>query len=168
MPKTGVVFILNGTSSSGKTTLAKELQQQFEEVYLHCSSDMFWNMTPHGIPASSKTFPNLKQAMAQSVRALAVTGHNVIVDTVYQGAKSHLEMQKVLQGVSVTTVKVACDLEELNKREIARGNRKIGLAASQFHTVHEYVPYDIVINTADTSPEACVSYIIDQFSINKD
>ncbi len=164
MPEAGVVIVLNGTSSSGKTTLAKELQKQFDDVYLHCTSDMFWDMTPYGIPANSVNFPNLKKAMAQSIRALASTGHNVIVDTVYLGGKSHQQMQETLRGITLFTVKVECDLAELKRREQARGDRRPGLAESQFHTVHNGIAYDLCVNTTNVSAQTCAEYIVMQVS----
>lgn len=160
MNNVGKVIVLNGASSSGKTTLAKMLQEKFTDVYLHCTSDMFWDMTPAAIPAGSVNFPNMKRAMARSVRALADTGHNVIVDTVHAGEKSHLEISEVLQGIHWINVKVHCDLPELNRRELARGNRKIGLAESQIHTAHEGVVYDLEVDTTKHGPEECAQPII--------
>ncbi|MEP4058434.1 MAG: hypothetical protein ABJL70_02210, partial [Parasphingorhabdus sp.] len=89
MAKTGNVIVLNGTSSSGKSTLSRELQRKLNDTYLHCQLDAFWNMTPQDIPANSLNFPAMKLAMAKSVRALADTGHNVVVDIVHSGLKSH-------------------------------------------------------------------------------
>jgi len=90
----GNVIVLNGTSSSGKTTLAREFQSQCSEVYLLCSLDAFWDMTPYGIPAGSKNVPNMKLALAKSVKALSETGHNVIVDIVFCGKKTYFELTK--------------------------------------------------------------------------
>ncbi len=163
MPKMGVVFVLNGTSSSGKTTLAKELQQQFEEVYLHCSSDMFWNMTPRHIPASSINFPNLKLAMAQSIKSLALTGHNVVVDTIFLGRQSQDDITRSLGNIERITVKIECSLAELNRREQVRGDRKPGLAASQITTAHTDIIYDLTINTDENSPHECVQKLIKAF-----
>jgi len=67
-------------------------QAQYSEVYLLCSLGAFWNMTPYGIPAGSNNFPNMKLALAKSVRALAETGHNVIVDIVFCGQKTYIEL----------------------------------------------------------------------------
>ena len=39
--KNGSVIILNGISSSGKSTLAKELQSCLGNNYLHCQIDSF-------------------------------------------------------------------------------------------------------------------------------
>jgi len=156
----GNVIVLNGTSSSGKTTLARELQSQSCEVYLLCSLDAFWDMTPHGIPAGSNNFPKMKLALAKSVRALSETGHNVIVDIVFCGKKTYLELTKELNGLNFKIVKVECPLAELESREIARGDRDIGLAKLQYESIHEGVIYDINVNTLVNSPAQCAQKII--------
>ena len=160
----GNVIVLNGTSSSGKTTLARELQSQCSDVYLLCSLDAFWDMTPYGIPAGSKNFPNIKRALAKSVRALAETGHNVIVDIVFCGQKTYLELTEELEGLNFKIVKVGCPLDELEKRELARGDRKIGLAKLQYENVHDGVIYDLNLNTFASSPEQCAQEIFDSLS----
>lgn len=160
----GNVIVLNGTSSSGKTTLARELQSQCSEVYLLCSLDAFWDMTPYSIPAGSKSFPNMKLALAKSVRALAETGHNVIVDIVFCGQKTYFELTKELDGLNFKIVKVECPLNELEKREIARGDRRVGLAKSQHESVHCGVLYDLEVNTFVNSPEECVQKVIDSLA----
>jgi len=160
----GSVIVLNGTSSSGKTTLARELQSQCSDVYLLCSLDAFWDMTPYGIPAGSKNFPNMKRALAKSVRALAETGHNVIVDIVFCGQKTYIELTEELEGLNFKIVKVGCPLDELEKRELARGDRKIGLAKLQYESVHDGVIYDLNLNTFTNSPEKCAQEVFDSLS----
>ena len=44
--KNGKIIFLNGTSSSGKTSIAKELQQILKEPYLLVSIDNFISMLP--------------------------------------------------------------------------------------------------------------------------
>lgn len=46
MSSPGTVILLNGASSSGKTSLAKALQRLFEEPYLYASADTFIFMLP--------------------------------------------------------------------------------------------------------------------------
>ncbi len=156
----GKVIILNGTSSSGKTALARELQMQYSAPYLLCALDAFWDMTPYKIPAGSNNFPHMKLAMAKSVRALAETGHNVIVDIIFCGKKTYDEFKASLAGISVSVIKVECPLFELEERELARGDRPIGLAQSQFRSVHEQVSYDLIINTLDNSPKQCAEKLM--------
>lgn len=151
--KNGKVIILNGTSSSGKTSLAQASQLISSEPFLRCSLDAFWEMTPPHIPASSSTFPQLKLAMAKSVRALAETGHKIIVDTIFSGVQTYTELSKELNEIEFAMVKVECSLDELEKREKTRGDRKLGLAKSQLKSVHEGLIYDLVINTNELTPE---------------
>ena len=165
LTKTAKIIVLNGTSSSGKTTLVSALQANSSEVYLHCSLDAFWDMTPCNIPAGSKNFPNMKLAIAKSVKALVETGHNVIVDIVFCGEKTYLEFNSELAQLNVKFVKVDCSLSELVKRELARGDRAIGLAQSQFESIHQGVKYDMVVNTNDNSPEQCAQDIISCFCL---
>ncbi|TMP77330.1 hypothetical protein CWB73_20330 [Pseudoalteromonas phenolica] len=160
----GNVVVLNGTSSAGKTILARHLQSKCSEVYLLCSLDAFWDMTPYRIPAGSINFPNMKLAIAKSVRALAETGHNVIVDLVFCGQKTYRELTHELEQFNLKIVKVECPLEELEKRELARGNRRVGLAKSQYESVHCGVLYDLEVNTFLNSPEQCAQQIIDSMS----
>ena len=163
----GHVLILNGTSSAGKTTLAKELQVNLDGVYLHCSIDAFWHMTPPTIGAGSHNFPHMKLAFAKSVKALAVTGHNVIVDIVFNGKKSYDELSSALSGIEHVVVKVDCAIEELERREISRGDRDVGLARSQIETVHLNVPYDFIIDTTKLSVDRAANYLADNVSFVK-
>lgn len=153
------VLILNGASSAGKTTLATALQSSLPDTYLYCPLDAFWNMTPPTIPASSENFPHLKRAMARSVRALAETGHNVIVDVIFRGGRDYTAFREELAGIDSIVIKVECPIEELKKRERQRGDRKIGLAEQQFSTVHRGVTYDMTVNTACDSPSGCADKV---------
>lgn len=160
MDNLGNIIVLNGTSSSGKTTLAREIQSKNSDIYLLCSLDAFWDMTPLEVPAGSFNFPNMKLALAKSVKALAETGHNVVVDIIFSGKKTYGELKGELADFNMKLIKVDCPLEELNKRELARGDRKLGLAASQIETVHKGVVYDLTVDTSKKTPSECSVEII--------
>lgn len=158
---TGKLIVLNGASSAGKTTLALSFQQYSEDVFLHCTVDMFWNMTPRKIPANSMNSPSLKPAMADCVLALIYGGHNVIVDIVMAGAPADEVFLEKLKSTAHTCVHVACDLNILETREKQRGDRKLGLARSQVEAVARQTNYDLVIDTTQLSPQACAAYLHD-------
>lgn len=155
------VLILNGTSSAGKTTLARALQAILPEAYLLCSLDAFWNMTPMGIPANSDNFPALKQGMARSARALAETGHNVIIDVIFRDEADNAMFSRELDGIDTLRIKVFCPLEELIRREAHRGDRRRGLAQSQFDSAHQDIVYDMEVDTSTADTEACAAVISD-------
>ena len=74
------IIILKGTSSSGKTSIAKALQKQLDEAYLHFQMDAFWDMVPEDMEANSQNFPKLRYAVIDSAKSLAENGHNLIMD----------------------------------------------------------------------------------------
>ena len=117
-------------------------------------------MTPAGTPAGSVNFPNMKRALAKSVRALVESEHHVIVDLVFCGQKTQKELQEELEEQNLLFVKLYCCVDELNRREKARGDRKSGLAESQLHTVHQGVRYDLVLDTNLFTPEQCTEEVI--------
>jgi chloramphenicol 3-O phosphotransferase len=59
----------------------------------------------------------------------------------------------------VLWVGVRCGPEIAADREIARGDRTVGMAASQAETVHHGVAYDIEINTSRTESLDCARAI---------
>ena len=42
----GTIIVLNGASSSGKTSIAKALPEALNEPYLHIGLDAFFDMVP--------------------------------------------------------------------------------------------------------------------------
>jgi chloramphenicol 3-O phosphotransferase len=86
----GNIIFLNGTSSSGKTTLARELQNRLSEPYLHFSIDSFLAMLPEKYfsGAEEMALPNvispIVSGMHRSIAAFADAGNNIIVDHVLQ------------------------------------------------------------------------------------
>lgn len=157
------IIFLNGTSSSGKTTLAKALQGQMEEVYLHVPLDAFATMFPESKlddrELCSSAAPKLFEGFYRSIAALVGCGNKVIVDTVDHEHWAPV-FKPLFEPFRVVYVGVRCPLEELEKRELARGDRTVGLARSQFAEVHNSLQYDVEVNTHEQSAEECAALII--------
>ena len=156
------VIVLNGTSSSGKTTLAAALQETLPEIYMCLSIDAFWRTLPQKAFAPdviAQIGPSVVTGFHRCLAALASVGNRVIVDTVLADKKWAEECVLLLQPYSTLWVGVQCPLEELERREQARGNRAIGLARQQMHAVHLHVPCDIEVDTLESSPEQCAEKI---------
>ena len=156
------IIFLNGTSSSGKTSLAKALQRQMEAAYLHVSLDAFAVMFPEsklGDPEMcASAAPKLFEGFYRCVAALAACGNRVIVDTVAQEHQAPM-FKSLLEPFNVVYVAVRCPLEELERREQARGDRNIGLARAQFPQVHSFLRYDVQVDTHEHNAEECASLI---------
>jgi len=75
------------------------------------------------------------------------------------GAASQQRTRGYLAGLEVLWVGVRCDPEIATGREIARGDRVTGMAASQAQTVHKGVVYDIEVDTSHNEPLDCARAI---------
>jgi len=159
----GQVIFLNGPSSVGKTSIAKVLQRILDQPTLHMTLDSFIGMLPeHGIydqaretAAFFRMIPGFHRAMA----ALASCGLVLIIDHVLQQPAWLQECVEVLAEYTVLFVGVHCPLEELERREQARGDRMLGLAKYQFARVHQHSRYDLEVETFYTSAEGCAQQI---------
>lgn len=77
----------------------------------------------------------------------------LVVDHVIENELWLRECVQSLTGYDVFFVGVKCPLEELERRELARGDRQIGFARWQYERVHRFGAYDFEIDTHFHSPE---------------
>ena len=160
----GKIVLLNGTSSAGKTTLAKALQDNLDEPYYHICSDDFMHMTPRQLlHGDFDRQMAITQGMMRETAALfSDRGHSVVVDDVIVDAPEGSWLSDYYQrfeGYPVLFVLVECPLEELERREKARGDRQIGQARWNLEHLNRRIPYDLTVNTYDMSVQKCVDTI---------
>lgn len=168
------IIYLNGPSSSGKTTLAKALQNAFEEPFLHIGIDKIigwmpekvndWTgrQTPLGFSWKEGKDPSgcliqelqigpyaqkMGKIFQEVVLTLAKMGHHLVIDDVSFGKKQLDEWKEILKGFRVLWVGVSAPLSVLEQREQKRDNRILGSARAQFYKVHENATYDLEIDT---------------------
>jgi chloramphenicol 3-O phosphotransferase len=156
----GKVVILNGTSSSGKTSVAQALQEMTEELYLYVSLDNFYAMLPDWFRRSrSEQWPTLtlhmQRALFSTVAVLAEQGHHVVVDTVLLNHQDLQACVHTLHGHYTLLVGLCCSLAETEQRERKRGDRAVGLARWQFPLVHAHALYDLEVDTSSLTPQEC-------------
>ena len=168
--KNGHVIFLNGTSSSGKTTIAKALQEKLTEPYMYVSIDNYFHMYPErflrstsqeGTIVLERLIPAVVSGLHRSVAALAQAGNNVLVDHLLQDDGSLEECVENWAGLDVFFVGVKCPLEIAEEREKKRGDRTVGAARSQFEPVHAHGLYDLEIDTSRLNVHECVTRIIE-------
>ncbi|MGW2400798.1 chloramphenicol phosphotransferase CPT [Kitasatospora sp. NPDC001664] len=168
------VIILNGGSSSGKSSIVRELQAALPEPWLAFGIDGFVEALParlregeEGIAFAEDGgvevgagFRVLEAAWMAGVVATARAGARVVVDDVFLGgAESQLRWQQALEGMDALWVGVRCEPEEAARRERLRGDRVTGMAASQAGPVHVGVRYDLEVDTTRTPAPACARAI---------
>lgn len=182
--KQGIIVLLNGTSSSGKTSISNELVNQKEILFHHLSIDDFFNNFNEFV---DKKFPDFKptrevddQAVAQiifdpiasmfysTIKLFSEMGLNVIADTVIDNDKSFNQCLDAFFDQPTLFIGVMCSKEELMRREQIRGDRQIGLANSQFDKVYCFNEYDLEVNTEELSPIECAEKILSFIQSDKD
>lgn len=165
--KNDTIFVLNGTSSSGKTTVAKAFQDAMEIPVLYVSNDSFIFMVGARDLQDDQTRPKillpLLSAFHQSLGIIGQAGFPMIIDHVIERKDWMDEVAKSLEGYRAFFVRVECRLEELERREIQRGDRKIGLARWQNSIIHNHSSYDLEIDTSENTPEANAQKLRDLF-----
>jgi chloramphenicol 3-O phosphotransferase len=168
--KAGHVILLNGTSSSGKTTIARALQEKLREPYMYVSIDDFFHLYPERFlnPTSreeanalARLIPAVVSGFHRSIASIAQSGNNIIVDHVLQEQEWLKECIESWLGFDVLFVGVKCPLEIVEEREKERGDRNVGTARYQFERVHSHGLYDLEIDTSILSVEECIERIME-------
>jgi chloramphenicol 3-O phosphotransferase len=169
-PVSGPVILLNGVSSSGKSTLARALQQLLDQPYLHANADVIKEMS-HGVPAADRSppfardlfMPRLYASIPSVFAALAAGGSHLIIEDVIRPLQQRGYVQS-FTAFDVLFIGIHCSLEELERRENARGDRVAGRARSQMEQglIHKLGIYDLVVDTTCQAPETGALQILDR------
>lgn len=155
--QTGAVIMLNGASSSGKSTLARHLQDCLDQPFLHVSSDQL--VDGGALPRrrdetgpfawSDHLRPMFFDGFHRCIPALASAGNNLVVDHIIEYYSWRLQLADLLAGFDVFLVGVHCDGHELARRERRRGDRRPGegRAHVEENKIHQFVSYDFDVDT---------------------
>lgn len=171
-----IVVVLNGTSSSGKTTIARAFQEIAGSVYLNFSIDTILYALPAsalasiraGAPIPGIAFNELVAAYYACVRELATRGHDLVIDNAITARYQAEHLIAALDGHDVLMVFAGCPEAVLRDRELARGDRRLGLASDQLAGVERWLQYDLRIDTSITSPEDAASSIVAALTAPRD
>jgi chloramphenicol 3-O phosphotransferase len=182
------VVILNGPSSSGKTTLATafrdqraavgdfwfitgvddflaKLPSEWQSVGLdsgpYAADGIRFERTDRGLEIRvGSVGQQLFRAYQSGVAAAAGVGLNVIVDEVTLTRTSWEDWTTTLAGLHVVWVGVRCSLEVAEQRERLRPERYAGLARAQAEVVHRFPHYDFEIDTTTRSENEVLSDLV--------
>lgn len=184
----GRIVLLNGSSSAGKTTLARALQLQRREPWFHLALDQFrdgmppayrglnspdgtpgargLNVVPverDGRPVTEVRFGDVGRRMLagmhRAIAAFAAAGNDVIVDDLFLEENTLDDYLDALEGFAVLFVGVRASLDVVAAREAERPGRFPGTAHSHFDRVHAHGIYDVEVDTGIAPPKACATTI---------
>jgi chloramphenicol 3-O phosphotransferase len=156
------IIILNGASSSGKSTIAQELQRTVDEPVVHLSMDTFYSFIEQRFHDDfSITNSIIMPSLYRCAAVFADQGARVVLDLVLFEPKWFLECKKELSGFRTAWVGLHCSIEELERRERKRGDRMVGFARSTIKRVHNHPDlfYDLEIQTDRTDLQTAAAQI---------
>lgn len=159
----GRIIFLNGTSSSGKSAIARELLTILDgDPYFHMAVDAFGAMRARNEVAPERLDDVLRRTRTgfhRAVAGMAAAGNDIVVDHVLSEPWRLADCLEVLAGADVFLVGVHCALPELERRERARADRPQGLAALQYAKVHAHGVYDLECDSGTATARACAEQV---------
>jgi chloramphenicol 3-O phosphotransferase len=186
----GNIIFLNGTSSSGKSLIAKALQEILDDYYIHTGIDHYLERVPEKFHLSSdgknpstaegllwvtsdggkhvseiRIGPaglRLFSGMYRAYAALATMGNNIVIDDVIFDRRVLKDAVSILYPFNVLFVGVKCPFEIAEQREQERGDRTLGLVKAHYDLVHSHGIYDLEIDTSILTSLECANQIKNQ------
>ncbi|BAC68497.1 chloramphenicol phosphotransferase [Streptomyces avermitilis] len=160
----GMVILLNGTSSSGKTSMARALLDILDGTWFHMPVDAFHAMRCKRDISDEELQPEIDRTAKgfhRAVAGMAAGGNNLVVDYPLSRRWRLLDLLDLLVPEDTVLVGVRCPLPELERRESERGDRQPGLAAMQYGAVHSHELHDLDIDSSLHTPAECALRIRD-------
>ena len=180
----GQIVVLNGAPRSGKSTIARAIQDTFDGVWMNLGVDVFIAATPPkarpGIglrPGEEQhhvysLVPQLYAAAYDAIAAHSRNGLNVVADFGHHDATVLAGCARRLDGLPVLFVGVRCPIEVImERRHVAQPGREgqyvIGTPDEPIpppvrrwqDEVHIPGIYDLEVDTSLLSPRECAEAI---------
>lgn len=181
-PRQTQVIVLNGVSSVGKSSVAKANQRLAYKPFLQVQMDDFLTMLPpwaiehqnglvfHRIDSktidvqSGPIVTRALEGMRYAIAAMAERGNHMIVDDVFFDSED-TEYRELLRQFDFRLIGLLAPLDVVRNRELARGDREIGLAQGQFERVHKGRTYDLEVDTSQGPPDSVAREICEAFGL---
>jgi chloramphenicol 3-O phosphotransferase len=185
--KFGLIVILNGAPRSGKTSIARAIQQLDDRVWLNIGVDGHIGALPDRLkpgiglrPGGERSdlediIPTLYAGLFESIAAHARLGFNVVADLgIHDRYSRPLGIWRVysrcFEGFGRLLAGVRCSAAENARRRDESGAIYAGtlpdgkidsIVAVWEDAVHDGVVYDLELSTETLSPSACAAQIIE-------
>ncbi len=159
------IILLNGPSSSGKSTLAKTLQKRIAETrnkqYAVISIDDFLPMTAEEPIYEDDVFA-ISLLLCEAAQRTVLKNDGVIIDHVITSRRIFEQLRQMLQEYDLRLVRVTCPLEVLRKREQERKNRCLGSAEASQKYLFPQDGYDVTVDTHANTALECADRILEE------
>jgi len=144
----GRIILLNGTSSAGKSTLAKQLRVRLEPQFHYYASDQLADagFRPLDGDARLEYREAFFAGFHRSIPAFAEAGLDLLVEHIVERQRWADDLKTLLSPFDVFWVGVHAPVAEIERRERLRGNRQIGEGLYHLKT-HSFCRYDVEVDT---------------------
>jgi len=187
-----MIIILNGTSSSGKSTIAQALQHQLSDGWLYFSMDgylsmlgpKFWGLSPDNpevcLPneicyakkhndetyeiITGKLCSELYATIPDVLKLMANRGFNIIVDTFIATNEEFVSYKEKLEKYNPLFVYLHAPEHIIYDREKARGDRLRGSANHWLKAFECVDEFELKINTEEISAEQATAIILEKLN----
>jgi chloramphenicol 3-O phosphotransferase len=188
---TGQIIILNGAPQSGKSTIAKAIQDEFDGAWMNLGVDTYVrHVTPEryqpGIgvrpggerPDLEDVIPFFYAALYESIAVHANFGLNVVADFGHHDAYTEslgilTDCARRLSHLPVLFVGVHCPVETIMERRQAKADGRVSENLSVINdpppsvlrwqeAVHGHGLYDLEIDTSVLTTDECLDAIRDR------
>ena len=171
------VLVLNGGSSAGKTSVARELQPLLAGAWLRLGVDTLVDAVPpsllgegglevadDGAVRVGAGFAEVEDCWMAGLARMAEVGARLVVEDVFvSGRRAQERWRAALAPLPVGWVGIRCEPSVAAQRESRRGDRVAGMARTQALAVHEGIEYDLEVDTTSSPPAAVARRIHQHF-----
>ena len=166
--KQGKILILNGVSSSGKSTLSRVLQDRSPKPLYRLDIDDFILMAPDKFNDYETGNFSVQYAFASkffhAVKLYSDLGFDLVVPYMFfKDSETLGDFRALLAGYPVLVVNMHCPAEELRRRELSRQNRSVGSAEAQLGLLERDFEGSITADNYHSTNEACADEILRHF-----
>ena len=168
MVPTNLIVIIGG-SGTGKTTLARALQERLlPDQWLHISPDTLLYCLPKSTVDRADLANDwsaiditLIAALAHGcVREALQAGARVVFDCVVMTERRARQLLAAFEGSNPFLVGTTCAWDELLRRTKARGDRTLAEVERGFQTGGQFLEVDCVLDTTSNPPEKLVDQLL--------
>ena len=155
------MILLNGSSSAGKSSIAKALRQKLHGSgsAVIISLDDYLQMSANEPIWEDDVF-SVMPHMCEDIATALQDGKTMIIDHVITSARICSTLNSAVDGFQMKTVLVSCDVETLRRREAERGDRCAGSAEASLQYLYPKTGYDLCVDSSQASPAALAEEIV--------
>ena len=157
------IILINGPSSSGKSTLAPHLLDQlnktFDQKYVLYSIDDFIKWPTDRMPSEQEIYAACAEMYKAALKSLK-SCDGVVFDSLITSECLFEQLIKTFPECNIFPVGVTSPLRILKERELERKDRYIGFAEETYFGLFNECDYNITVDTYFSSTLDCVLKII--------